>query len=115
LNKLICLFVNHAVIFYLFVIYHIVEFQFIFAHSLSFFQLFISDAALYFAQLAMIVITNYSLFCSYTASCLNALGSVSVFLPILILLSVWTQRTWVDFSNFAGSVLAQRLAKTHFY
>jgi len=50
-----------------------------------------------------------------SATQFNALGSISEILPILLLPSLLPKRTWVDFSNFADYVFAQRLVSTHFY
>jgi len=43
-----------------------------------------------------------------SATQFNVPGSISVILPILFLLSALLKRTWVGFSYFADSVLAQR-------
>jgi len=42
-----------------------------------------------------------------SATQFNVPGSISEILPILLLLSTLLKRTWVDFNNFADSVLAQ--------
>jgi len=44
---------------------------------------------------------------------LNELESITEIWPIIFLLSVLPQRTWVDFRNLANFVLAQRFASTH--
>jgi len=40
----------------------------------------------------------------------NVLGSISVILPIMFLLSALPKRTWVNFRYLANSVIAQRFA-----
>jgi hypothetical protein len=46
--------------------------------------------------------------------CLNELWLISLILPILFLLSLLSQSTWIDFRNFADSDLAQRFAPRTF-